>query len=133
MSTEMKTKVGTKGILLKFNKEEQIVTISVVEIEEKSNATKFAALIEADLIDVAEYNQKYDIVVDDEGFLIEGNPVYEIQTPYAPIQLAGNLLFLKKELGEDGVYLVGLTAGEAFNLLLELEDKIKPIGITRGC
>jgi hypothetical protein len=132
MSTDMKTKVGTKGILLKYNKEKQAANLSVVEIGKKSDVSKFASLIEADLIDVAEYNQTYDIVVDDEGLLVEGNPVFKIQTPYGPIHLAGNLLILKKKYEKDGVDLVGLTAGEVLNLFLELNGKITLIGYTRG-
>lgn len=131
----METQVGVKkGVLVRFNQEQMNVSIGVIDIdiEEKSNAKRFCEIIGADLIDVAEYDENIDIVVDDESLLVAGNPAYDIKTPYGNIQLAGNLLFLKKEFGEDGIDLVGMESGEVFDLLVQLQGNIKIIGMTKG-
>ncbi|MFD2658511.1 DUF3846 domain-containing protein [Gracilibacillus thailandensis] len=130
----MKTAVNTKkGVLVKFYPNFEMVRVGVVEVEtEDDNLKKYRELINADMIDIARFDDEFDIVVDDEGLLVEGNPVFDIQTQYGRIQLAGNLLFLKKEIDEDGVSLVGMETEEAFELMTKLEGKMNVIGVTRG-
>jgi hypothetical protein len=127
------TAVGTKyGILVKFNPNKSTVSISSVVIDNNSNTSLFGRIIDADLIDVAEWDENIDIVVNDEGLLVEGNLVYDIKTPNGNIQLAGDLLFLKKEFQEDGIKLVGMDSGEALKMLIDLQGAIRVIGVTRG-
>jgi hypothetical protein len=127
------TSVGTKyGILVKFNPNKSTVSISSVVIDNNSNTSLFGRIIDADLIDVAEWDENIDIVVNDEGLLVEGNLVYDIKTPNGNIQLAGDLLFLKKEFQEDGIKLVGMDSGEALKMLIDLQGAIRVIGVTRG-
>lgn len=127
------TAVGTKyGILVKFNPKNSTVSISSVVIDNNRNTSLFGRIIGADLIDVAEWDENIDIVVNDEGLLVEGNLVYDIKTPNGNIQLAGDLLFLKKEFQEDGIKLVGMDSDEALKMLIDLQSAIRVIGVTRG-
>lgn len=133
----MKTNVETKkGILIDFSDVKTVLTVPVktkmkveiVDIEENYNYKELAKLIDADLIDCVEYDEKFDIIVDDEGLLVCGNPVFEITTPYTTLQLAGKLLFLKRVEKEDGITFAGMSLDEAHELLSKL--KIKFIGYT---
>lgn len=120
------------GILIDFNLEEMAISRKAVgSITEDSNYKDFAKIVSSELIDVVEYNDEIDIVIDDEGLLKSGNPVLEITTPYGKYELAGKLLFLKKQLNGDGIKLIGLDTGEAFKLLMELDGNIRPIGVTK--
>ncbi len=120
----MKTCAGTKkGLLIKYDVERMCFTVKLVEIDEKSNVRTFCNHLEADLIDVVEYNGEIDIVIDDEGLLKTGNPVLAVKTPYGKYHLPGALLFLKKRFNDDGVDLVGMEMGEIYKLLFELQDK----------
>ncbi|MFD1363164.1 hypothetical protein [Lentibacillus salinarum] len=127
----MTTKTGVKkGVRIEFNLEEMAFQEDVVNIQPDSDYKTFCNLINAELMDVVEFNEEIDIVVDDEGLLVSDNPVLEVVTEYGAQQLAGTLLFLKKEFTNDGINLVGLEAGELFDLLLKLIGKIKIIGKT---
>lgn len=126
-----KTETGTKiGVVLYFDLDKGRFKMELVDIHEGSDYKTFRNLIDSDLIDVAEYNENVDIIVDDEGLMVSGNPVIEIQTKWGKRQLAGKLLFLKREIEDDSVRNVGLSVGEVFALSLELEKKISLFGIT---
>ena len=126
--TDTRTKIG---VILSFDIEKGRFNMNLVDIGEDNDYKTYRNLIDSDLIDVAEYNEDIDIIVDDEGLLVSGNPVLEIKTQWGSRPLAGKLLFLKREIQDDNIRNVGLSTGEAFKLVLELQDNLKIIGITQ--
>ncbi|MFD1362785.1 hypothetical protein [Lentibacillus salinarum] len=132
----MATKTGVKkAIRIGFSLEEMAFQEDIVDIQPNSDYKTFCNLIGADFMDVVPFDDEFDIAVDDEGLMVSGNPVIEIQTEYGTQQLAGTLLFLKKKFTNDGIDLIGFEAGETFNLMLKLESlklegKIKVTGKT---
>lgn len=122
---------GKMGILVSFDRKTPKILIEPVEMGMAEVEYKeLCSILGADLVDVAEYNNEIDIIVDDLGLQTSGNPVFEVQTSWGEYPLAGKLLFLKKELTSTGVTYIGLTAGEVLNLLADLQGKIKVIGVT---
>lgn len=128
----MKTKAEImKVYTVGFDFEKMAIKTEVVEFEKENNNLKnYYNIIGCDTIDIVNLNEDIAIVVDDDGLLKSGTPVFEIKTEDgAELQLAGKLLFAKNNYTNDGTKLTGLTSGEIFNLMINLE--IRVIGVTR--
>jgi len=117
-------------LLISFDKENFKINADVVEINDSDNVELFQDLINANIIDIVSLDDTFDIVVDDEGLLIEGNHVFSLNITENELQLAGNLLILKKQMTPEGVSLIGMEAGEAFNMLMKLKGNLRLIGFT---
>lgn len=124
----LKTK-EKRAVRVEFCLDERKLKQELVYVKPSADYKDFGKLIGSSFIDVVEFNEEIDIVVDDEGLLVSDNPVLGIDTPYGEVQLAGSLLFVKKVHSIEGIELVGLDAGELFNLLTQLEGKIKVLGV----
>lgn len=83
----------------------------IVEFTERLNGDKltwFYNQINCDLVDFVSINNDVDIIVDDEGLLKSGNPVFEVSfTKSRSFQLAGILLVGKKVYTNDGIIVEG--------------------------
>lgn len=121
-----------KGLLISFDKENFKINADVVEINDSDNVELFQDLINAHIIDIVSLDDTFDIVVDDEGFLIEGNHVFSLNITDNELKLAGDLLILKKQMTPEGISLVGMEAGEAFNMLMKLKGNLNLIGFTEA-
>src|SRR5690625_2440196 len=63
-------------------------------------------------IEVTDITKDIDVIVDDEGLLVSGNPVLEVVHKKHPDRihhLAGVLLFGKNKVSDDGVETVGFS------------------------
>lgn len=105
----------------------------VVPCDDSDKLQWFYKHIDTDTIDIVRITESIDIVVDDNGLLFSGKPVFEIihqEFPNRPLQLAGILLFGKNKFIEDeGMEVIGFsTEKEAIEFASRL--KIKLIGIT---
>lgn len=102
--------------------------VKEIEKDDKNgNLKDYYRIIDCDLIDIVNYSEEIAIVVDDEGLLKSGNPVFEINLPNGnQLHLAGTLVFAKDP--KNGESLTGLDAGEIYNLMMNLD--IKVIGVT---
>lgn len=120
-----------KGLVISFDLEKFKYHFRIVNINKGDGFRQFAKLIDCNYIDAVEYDERYDIVVDDEGLLISNNPVLEIETPLTTYQLAGKLLIVKKRRTARGIAWVGMSDKEVENLIYNLKDKIRLIGVTQ--
>lgn len=57
-------------------------------------------MIEADTIDIVDFNEDLCLIVDDEGLLKSGNRVYEIHLDGTTHQIAGRFAFGRNEFCE---------------------------------
>ena len=78
-----------------------------------------------------DYSGEIAILVDDQGFFKEGNPVFEIVSEYGDrSKLAGRLLFVRNVENEFSTDIGSIKYEDIFNLRLNLD--IKLIGMTKG-
>lgn len=124
-------KKAGKGLRLGFNLEESRFQESVVDIPAEADYQTYNSIIGSQYIDIVRFNDKYDIVVGDEGLFVSRNPVIRVHTPYEDVELSGNLLFLKRVDTEEGVDSSGMTPGEILELLLELNGNVEIIGVCK--
>lgn len=83
---------------------------AIVKCDSEDKLEFYYKMIKTDVIDVVSITDDIDIVVDDEGLLKSGSPVYEItrnDNLIPPMQLAGVLLFGKNKVSEDGIEITG--------------------------
>ncbi|MFZ7947242.1 MULTISPECIES: hypothetical protein [Bacillaceae] len=95
----------------------------------KEKLTFFCKSIDCSTIDILAYNPTIDLILDDEGLFVSGNPVFEFPNG---LQVVGSFLVGRQVMTEEGIETVGFPSREA--LLEQIQkDKFsyKVIGITR--
>lgn len=122
---------NNRGLVVSFDFENERFITEPIKLPENVSLEVLKNVIDGDLIDVCEYNDEIDIVVDDEGLLKSGLPVFWLHTPYGEYQLAGKLLFMKKEKTNDGIKLTGMNIGDVYCLLNQLNGSLGLIGVTK--
>ena len=122
-----------KVFTIDFDIEKMAIKNGVVEFKKNaddSNLKDYYNIIGCSSIDIVELNEDIAVVVDDEGLLKSGSPVFEITTNDGhELHLAGKLIFAKNHYTDDGVELMGLDSGEILSLMVDL--KLSVIGVTQ--
>jgi len=87
--------------------------------------------IDCRTIDIVNLSKDVCIIIDDEGLLKSGNPVFEVKTEMIdePLQLAGTMLFAGQTETDEGAEIDTLSTGKCLELLNNL--KIRVIGVTK--
>ena len=81
--------------------------------------------------DYFDYSDEIAILVDDQGFFKEGQPVFEIENAYGDVnKLAGKLLFVRNIENEYSVDIGSIIYEDIFKLRNEMN--IQFVGFTRG-
>jgi len=117
-----------KVYILNFNTEIFKVEADVVEIQYDSmdeQYQKLVTLLDADGLDVIDYNDDIAILVDDTGFQKRNNPIYSLVTEdKITYQLAGKLLFVRNVYNEDSTDFGSITYEDIFHLRRLLDIQI---------
>ncbi|MBA2176854.1 hypothetical protein H0266_18400 [Halobacillus locisalis] len=122
-------KKAGKGLSIEFNLDESKFKESIVDIPAEADYKTYNSIIGSQSIDIVEFNEQYDIVVDDEGLLVSRNPIIRVHTPYGTVDLAGKLLFLRRVDTDEGISSSGMNPGEVLELLFKLDSNIELIGV----
>jgi len=84
--------------------------------------------------DIVQYNDELEFIVDDEGLLKSGNPVFEIPNDIyvEPLNIAGGFLIGKRVVTEDDIKTIGFSSKDEADIALRKAGlKLKVIGVTR--
>jgi len=117
-----------KMLVIRFDMDKLKFKEEIVEIEGKNRLQTYYKLIDCDCIDIAPLSSDISVIVDDEGFLKTGNPVFEIYYKGHTLQLAGTMIFVKNVPTTEGIDSAGFNDPELVDLFLNL--KITMIGVT---
>ena len=87
---------------------------------------KLVKLLNAEGLDVVDYNDDIAILVDDRGFEKQYNSVFEVITEdNIACQLAGKILFVRNIYNEESTDFGGVTDEDIFNLKNNLQISLK--------
>lgn len=83
-------------------------------------------ILECSGIEIIDYSKEIAIILDDQGMVKEGNPIFEIVAPdNAIIHLAGTLIFAKNIYNTESVDLDSLKFEEIQYLVQNLDIKVE--------
>ena len=87
---------------------------------------KLVKLLNAEGLDVVDYNDDIAILVDDKGFEKQYNPIFEVITEdNIAIQLSGKILFVRNIYNEESTDFGGVTDEDIFYLKNNLQISLK--------
>lgn len=116
---------------LKFNIETFKIEAFVHEIEYRDLDEQYVRLVKllnAEGLDVIDYNEDIAILVDDRGFEKQNIPVFELITEdNLTVQLAGGMLFVRNIYNEDSTDFGGITDEDISYIKNHLQIKLKGI------
>lgn len=128
-----KMNMSMKLYVVNFNTEQFKVEADVVTISYHSFDDQYQKILEvldAEGIDVLDYDEDIAILVDDIGFTKPNNPIYRIVTGDGiSCELAGKLVFVRNIYNENSTDFGSITYEDIFNLRRLLAIKI--IGVVR--
>jgi len=105
---------------INFNTKTFKIEADIHEIEYSNLDEQYAKLVEllnAEGLDVIDYNDDIAILVDDKGFEKKSNPIFEVKTEdNISCQLAGKLLFVRNIYNEESTDFGSITAQDVFHL-----------------
>lgn len=88
----------------------------------------FYNYIDCRTFDIIQYNPVLDLVVDDEGLFVSGNPVFEFNNG---IQIVGSFLVGRQVMTKEGLETVGFPSEKALYEQIQKEQLVfKVIGVT---
>lgn len=111
-------------IKIGFNFSQMGFFTDVIKLERSSdyNLTDYCQHIGCSMIDIAYLSRDVCIIVDDEGLLKSGNPVFEVKTANGhSLQLAGTLLVAGNKETDDGAEIDTLSTYQCLELLHNLQ------------
>lgn len=117
-----------KMLVIGFDMDKLKFKEDIVEIEGKNRLQTYYKLIDCDCIDIVNLTEDIAVIVDDEGLLKSGNPVFEVKYKDRTLQLAGTMIFVKNVYTHEGIDSAGFNDPELVDLFLNL--KITMIGVT---
>ena len=89
---------------------------------------KLVKLLNADGLDVVDYNNDIAILVDDRGFEKQYNPVFEVITEdNISCQLSGKILFVRNIYNQESTDFGGVTPEDVFYLKNNLQITLKGV------
>lgn len=82
--------------------------------------------IDCRMIDIVDLSKDVCIIIDDEGLLKSGNPVFEVKTEKIdePLQLAGTMLFAVQMETDEGIEVSTLSTVECLELLNHMNIRL---------
>jgi hypothetical protein len=114
---------------INFNTETFKIEADVHEIEYSDldeQYEKLVKLLNAEGLDVVDYNDDIAILVDDRGFEKQYNPVFEVITEDNIVcQLTGKILFVRNIYNEESTDFGGVTHEDIFYLKNNLQITLK--------
>lgn len=111
-----------------FKVEADVVTVSYHSLDEQYQ--KILEVLDAQGIDVLDYDEDIAILVDDIGFEKHNNPIYRVATADGiSHELAGKLVFIRNIYNENSTDFGSITYEDIFNLRRLLDIKI--VGVVR--
>ena len=114
---------------INFNTETFMIEADVLGIEYNNLDEQYDRLVEllnAEGLDVVDYNEDIAILVDDRGFEKKNNPIFEVITEdNIPCQLAGKLLFVRNIYNLESTDFGSVTAQDILHLRNNLQITIK--------
>lgn len=88
----------------------------------------FYNYIDCRTFDIIQYNPVLDLVVDDEGLFVSGNPVFEFNNG---IQIVGSFLVGRQVMTKEGLETVGFPSEKTLYEQIQKEQLVfKVIGVT---
>lgn len=118
----------SKLLVIGFNLNSMKFTERIVDFNPRNRLKDYYDLIDCDCIDIVTLSNDVSVIVDDEGFLKSGNPVFEVKYNGYIHQLAGTMVFVKNVYTNEGIDSSGFDNLELCDLLLDL--RVKMIGVT---
>lgn len=114
---------------INFNTETFKIEADIHEIEYSNLDEQYEKLIElldAEGLDVLDYNEDIAILVDDRGFEKQNTPVFEVKTKdNTSYQLAGKLLFVRNIYNEESTDFGSIVAEDVLHLKNYLQITLK--------
>lgn len=85
-------------------------------------------MLDAEGLDVVDYNEDIAILVDDRGFEKQNNSIFEVITEdNIPLQLAGGILFVRNVYNEESTDFGSITTEDVNHLKNHLQISLKGI------
>lgn len=116
---------------INFNTETFKIEADIHEIEYSDldeQYEKLVQLLNAEGLDVLDYNNDIAILVDDRGFEKQNNPVFELITEdNITCKLAGKLLFVRNIYNEESTDFGSVTPEDIFYLKNNLQITLKGV------
>lgn len=115
----------------------QNIQIAFVAFEGKTVEEKtdfYYKTLKINTFDVIPYNEELEFIVDDEGLLKSGNPIFEIPSEIyvGPLHITGGFLIGKRVVTENKIETVGFSSKDEADIALRKAGlKLKLIGVTR--
>lgn len=114
---------------INFNTETFKIEADIHEIEYNNldeQYEKLVELLDAEGLDVLDYNEDIAILVDDRGFEKQNNPVFEVKTEdNISCQLAGKILFVRNIYNEESTDFGSITPENIVHLTKHLQIALK--------
>lgn len=114
--------------MVNFNTDVLKVEADIVTFEHQSSDDQYEnllKLLDADGIDVLDYNDEIAILVDDIGFQKPNNPIYQLVLADGhTVELAGKLLFVRNIYNEHSTDWGSITKEDIFQLRRLLNIRI---------
>lgn len=123
-----------QGYLLYFDLEIMKIQAEVLQLSNEtidSLDREINKILQAEGYDFYDYSDEITILVDNQGFLKAGNPVFEVISEFGDrAQLAGRLLFVRNIENEFSTDISNIKYEDIFKLRTQLQ--IQLIGMTKG-
>ena len=114
--------------MVNFNTDILKIEADVVTFQYQSNDDQYEEILkilEADGVDILDYNENIAILVDDIGFQKPNNPIYHLVLEDGhKVQLAGKLVFVRNIYNEYSTDWGSITKEDVFHLKRLLDIKI---------
>ena len=114
---------------INFNTQTYKIEADIYEIQYNNLDEQYNQLLEllnADGLDVLDYNERIAILVDDRGFEKPYNPVFEVKTEdKITTALAGKLLFVRNIYNEESTDFGSITSEDITYLINTLQISVK--------
>lgn len=116
---------------IKFNTETFKIEAAIHEIKYDNVDEQYdqlVQLLDAEGLDVVDYNEDIAILVDDRGFEKQNNSIFEVITEdNIPLQLAGGILFVRNVYNEESTDFGSITTEDVNHLKNHLQISLKGI------
>jgi|SRR5699024_5191946 len=110
-----------KLVKVAFDMDSHEFSQGFVEVSQEHALHDYNSIIGSRMIDIVSISDEIAVIVDDEGLLVSGNPVFNVQFDQLEMQLAGTLLFASQKDTGEGLELISIRNSD----FLELADKLK--------
>lgn len=115
---------------ISFNSVESNINMEVLEFDKtdlQGQLSNCYRALDCTNIDIIPFSNKIDFIVDDEGLLASGNPVFKIPSVLymEDLHIAGDFLVATKKISPQGIKNIA-----GFNNIKEIQDVVSQLKIT---